>query len=873
MPLPVDLALTTCGSVLTPRLDLGILVANSDLHSPVLRVPSVARRARRASLLAFASMTVLAAGAHAATADAAAAATTSSAAAASTDSLALQEVVVTAQKREQNLQEVPISVSALSGAAVQAQRITSFDDLSRTAPGIAFNSNATFGTTNVTIRGVSSSAGAATTGLYIDDVSITTKNFFYEGAIEPVITDLDRIEVLRGPQGTLYGDSSEGGTIRYITKSPSLNAYSGEVMLDTSNTSHGGENYSGHFAINAPIIPDMFAVRISGSSQTDSGWIDHYTQDVGPDGSVLGGGVLDKKGVNSQRIDTFHIVGKLEPGNGLTVTPAFFYQHEHADDTSAFYINTPGLGLYDQDKEVAEPGDDTVSLASLNIHEDLGAVQITSVTGLLTRTAERQEDGTFFNSSSFVALLQGPPAVPLPTPNVPGQTALNTLANLPSVVKLNTHYVQFSQELRVASPDLPGQKLHWVAGLYFAQQSIHNTDFQRISGINTTFAGLYGQPLEATEAEPTFNGGVSGTTLFPNDIDESDDRTYKETQYSGFGQVDYDFLPDWHLGVGGRYEVAAEHYTSVETGFYQIGNLGFTGFPAGTPTTGPYTQASKSTSFTPKFTLSHDFSPSETVYASAGEGFRLGGPTGPITFGPQTVCSGDFALINQTTQPTKFGPDSLWTYELGSKGRYFDNRFSLNGAAFYTDWRNIQQQIYLPDCGYYFTENVGDARIYGAELEGAFQITQHLLLSANASAQSATITRSINPVTVPVGSNLIDVPQATADLLLNYNTQITQTMRLSALVDYDWTGHSYGSYQRFTNTVALGSPLNLNYNNAAYGVVNANISLSMNHYELSIYAKNLLDDRTIIQTPEINTVYEGYTVHPRVIGASIKMAF
>jgi outer membrane receptor protein involved in Fe transport len=783
------------------------------------------------------------------------------------------EVVVTAQKRAQNLISVPISVTALSSSQVQAQRIATFDDLSRTAPGVAFNSNATFGTTDVSIRGVSSSAGSATTGLYIDDVSITTKNFFYEGAMEPVVTDLDRIEVLRGPQGTLYGDSSEGGTIRYLTKAPNLDTYSAEGTIGTSNTAHGGENYNASFAVNIPVIKDVFAIRASGSAETDSGWINHYTQALGPDDEVLGGGVVDKKGVNSERIYTYHIVAKIEPGHGLTITPAFFYQYEHANDSSAFYLDTPGLGLYDQNKEVAEPGTDSFSLASLNIHEDFGPVQFTSVTGYLDRTARRQEDGTFFNSSSFVALLGGPPAVPLPTPNVPLQQALNILANLPSPVKLNTHYLQFTQEFRLASPDAPGDRLHWVVGAYYAQQSIHNTDYQQIHGINSTFLNLFGVPMEDTAIEDTFNAGVPGTTLFPNDVDESDDRTYRETQYAGFGQIDYDFLPHWHLGVGGRYEVASERYVSVESGFYQIGNLGFTGFPAGTPTTGPYKQAGTSSSFTPKVTLSHDFSANQTVYASAGEGFRLGGPTGPIVFGPETVCAGDFALINQTTQPIKFGSDSLWTYEAGSKGRYFDNRLSLNGGVFYTDWHNIQQQIYLPDCGYYFTENVGDARIYGGELEGSFKITSHLVFSANVSAESATITRSINPVTVPVGSNLIDVPKETFDIALNYSAPITDSLRLSALIDYNWTGPSNGSYQRFTNTVALGSPLNLNYNNPSYGVMNANVAISTKHYEVSVYAKNLLDDQTIIQSPEINTVYEGYTVHPREVGVTLKAFF
>jgi iron complex outermembrane receptor protein len=785
-------------------------------------------------------------------------------------------VVVTAQKREEDIQKVPISVTALSGAAIQAAKIATFDDLSRTAPAVAFNSNATFGADDISIRGVSSAAGSATTGLYIDDVSITTKNFFYEGAIEPVVTDLDRIEVLRGPQGTLYGDSSEGGTIRYISNQPNLSADSGNVTLDTSYTEHGGENYSGNFAINLPIVRDVFAVRVSGSAESDSGWIDHFTQDIGPDDAVLGGGVRDRSGVNSEQIYTFHVVGKLEPIAGLTITPAFFYQREHANDSSAFYIDTPGLGLYDQDKEVAEPNTDSMSLASLNIHEDFGPVQLTSVTGYLHRWAERQEDGTFFNSASFVSLLLGPPAVPLPAPNVPLTQALNILSNLPSPVHLETHYVQFTQEFRLASRDTPGDRLRWVAGVYYAQQTIHNRDFQRIPGINTTFENLFGMPLEDTAAEPTFNAGVPGTVLFPGDIDESDNREYWETQYAGFGQIDYDITRDLHASLGARVANASEHFISLETGFYQIGNIGFTGFPAGTPSppaTGPYKQQGSATSFTPKATISYTVASTETLYASVGEGFRLGGPTGPIVFGPETVCAGDFALINQTTQPTKFGADNLWTYELGSKGRYLDGRVTLDGGIFYTNWHDIQQQIYLPDCGYYFTENVGDAVIYGGELEGSFKITDQLLLSANLSAESAKITRSINPVTVPVGANLIDVPNVTADVDLTYTTALTDEINLTAQVNYNWTGRSYGSYQRFTNTVALGSPLNLNYNNPAYGVMNAHVALKMKQYELSLYAKNLLDDRTIIQSPEINTVYEGYTVHPREVGVSLTASF
>jgi outer membrane receptor protein involved in Fe transport len=825
-------------------------------------------RTTAAGLSAFASAIALSTGiASAQTQPAAAPASSAPSASAS-----VQEVVVTAQKRSQNLQAVPISITALSSSDVAAAHVSGFDDLSRVAPALSFDASASVGTTNVSIRGVSSQAGAATVGLYIDDVSVTTKNFFYEGAVEPILSDLDRIEVLRGPQGTLYGDSSEGGTIRFIAKAPNMSVYTGEATVETSNTAHGGENYSGVASVSIPLVPDVLAIRISGSSSSDSGWIDHYTQALAPDNSVLGGGVLDRKGVNSARAETLHVTAKWTPGYGLTITPAFYFQRQHQDDSSAFYVQVPGLGLYDQDKLVPEPATDSFTLGSLNIQKDLGFATLTSITGVFDRQAKRQEDGTFFNSSSFVALLDGPPAVPLPTPNVPLGQALNILADLPSAVGLDTDYRQITQELRLSSIDNPGSRLHWVVGAYFAQQRVHNTDFQHIIGINRTFQSLFGAPMEATAIEDTFNAGVPGTTLFPQDQDESDDRTYREIQYSVYGQVDWDFLPKWHLSVGGREQWATEHYTSLETGFYQIGNLGFTGYPAGTPVS-PYTQQSTLTSFTPKVTLTYDFTSQQNVYASAGEGYRLGGPTGPIVYGPETVCAADFALINQTTQPIKFGSDSLWTYELGSKGRYLDGRLTLNGAVFYTDWHNIQQQIYLPDCGYYFTENVGDARIYGGELEGRLMIVDGLLLSAQLSAESATVTRSINPITVPVGSHLIDVPQATADINLAYDWRVNDKLSVRPFIGYEWTGRSNGSYQRFTNTVALGSLTNLNYNNPAYGVVNANVTLSYGPYDVSIYAKNLLNDQTIIQTPEINTVYEGYTVRPRTIGVSLKAHF
>jgi len=758
-------------------------------------------------------------------------------------------IVVTAQKRTEDVRTVPISLSVLSGDALKQQRIASYDDLSRAVPGVAFNAVAgEEGRDNIVIRGVSSTSGASTVGLYLDDVTVTIPNLYRDGAIELRLPDIDRIEVLRGPQGTLYGDSSEGGTIRYLTRQPNMERWQVEGTADVSGTEHGGLNDAFAGVVNVPVVPGVFALRASVNYVHESGWIDHYTQ----------AGVLDKKGVNSSDSLTAHVTGKWTPGSGLTVIPALFYQRANNADNAAFYT---ALGLWKQDKQVAEPAHDTMLLGSLTVHKELGFAELTSVSGGFQRTVQRIEDGTYFNSTAFGLFFLDP--------IYPQYQAQNDsiIANLPSTVRYRTRYSAFNQELRLASSDGVGPHwLQWVVGAYYSTQRVHNTDYQTIGGINSTFASIYGTTMEQSLVETTYGnpgygqpGGGDAITLFPGDVDESDDRTYRQQQIAVFGQVGVAFARGWKLDLGGRFSAAHEDFNSVETGFYQIGNLGYQ--TPGQPASAPYVQAASSHKFLPKVTLYHDLTPQSSVYATAAEGFRLGGPTGPIVFGPTSVCAGDFAAIGQTSQPKQFSGDSLWTYEAGSKNELMNHRVRFNVSGFYTRWSNIQQQIYLPTCGYYFTSNVGDARIYGGELEASVRIAGGFSLSASGSANSATITRSNNPTDVAVGQHLIDVPDATATVGGTYSGALG-ALSLDGSVNYTYTGKSYGTYLQ----------TDPNYRNPAYGVVNASIALGKGRGSVSLYVKNLFDNRKIIQQPEINTVVEGYTVHPRVFGLTLKLA-
>ncbi len=810
--------------------------------APAIELSRAARAFFTTSAISLAISALAPGGARGAEAEAA----TGTAAADSADtSPALDAVVVTAQRRTENIKDVPISISALSGDELAAQRITNVEDISRAVPGISFNSwGGTEELTNIVIRGVSSTSGSATVGLYLDDVSITTKNFFDPGSAQPRLSDLDRIEVLRGPQGTLWGDSSEGGTVRYLTEKPNLHEFSSTVTSDVSDTRHGGTNYAASAVINVPIQDGVFAVRGSAGYSHDSGYIDNYTQ----------AGALARKGVNTDGTLTLHLVGKLVAGSDLTITPALFYQRDVAGDNSAFYINqapnsTFVPGLWQQSKRVNEFGTDTVWLPSLTVSKGLGFADLTSVTGLYVRQYDRQEDGTFYNSYLFAtAFLDTLPAFA-------GNAAVNdsVIGNLRSPVEFSTHYRQISQEVRLSSlpEDRARTHLQWVGGVYYADQWIHNTNFQQIPGIDATFKGIYGTTLENNPAFSSVYPLDGASQYFPNSIDESDNRTYREQQYAVFGQADYDVLATLHAGLGARYATSRENYDSTEIGFYQIGNIS------------PYYQTASYQAFTPKATLTLDATDNSTIYASVGKGFRLGGPTGPIVFGPQSVCAGDFAAINQTTQPTKFGSDSLWTYEFGSKGSIANNRINFNVAAFVTEWSNIQQSLYLPTCGYYFTANVGNAKIYGAELEASYRPVNSLKLALTAGAQHAVITSTNNPIDVPLGSRLIDVPNGTYTASVSHNAPLNGEYTLRSRADYAWTGHSYGSYQAS----------NANYFNPSYGVLNASLTLAASKYEVSLYAKNLANDQKIIQSPQINTVVEGYTVRPRTIGLTGRYFF
>ena len=785
----------------------------------------------------------------------------------------LQEITVTAQKRTEDIKDIPFSVSAITADQLAEHHVADYDDITRTVPGVGFQAGPGPGLDNIEIRGVSSTSGSATVGIYIDEVSVTVSNSQYDGAVQPKLFDLDRVEVLRGPQGTLYGASSMGGTIRFITKQPDLNSFSASVSTDLSGTHHGGFNNDEYGILNIPVIDGVFALRIGVDLANESGYIDHYIPTptgAGPDGTILelgtndSTGVLGERGVNDVRTQVFRVVGKVAAPDDWTITPAYMWQRTAASDTNIFY---PDIGLYDQDKRVAEPYADYLNLPSLTVTKSFGWADLTSITAYFKRDFRRTTDGTLYNSNIFantyvvggLSTATNPPTPPA-TPLQIYQTQ-TVLGFLGSPAGYDARTEQFSQELRLSSKatTIAGIATTWTAGLYFANQRRKFLDDEYIPGLQTTFQNIFGYGIYSPQSVvgPSYYAATAAypAESFANDLIYYGHPIPNQKQIAPFADVGFDITPSLKGTVGVRYVSAKSTELVNSGGFYSYG------LPA------TYNVNENFSATTPKFSLDYALNDSINLYTTIAKGFRLGGPTGPVPAyepnGPPPAtpgtCDTDYRTFGLTGAPNEYQSDSLWSYELGSKGRYLDNRLSVNAAVYAINWTAIQQTINLPTCGFYFTTNVGDAKVYGSELEVRALVTPNLTLSLNAGSTHAYIT-SVSAEGAGIvypGEWVLNVPLYTVTPSVDYETPINDRMSIFARGDFPYTGRSRGYFD------SSGLP---HVFQPGYGIVNMSVGFTRDKLSVGLYAKNLLNWKNIIQYPSVNSVQEGYTVRPMTIG-------
>lgn len=585
------------------------------------------------------------------------------------------EIVVTAQRRNEIASKVPISIATYSQAQMDQQGIRKIDDISRLTPALNFTStsgvNANNGT-NISIRGIASEVGSATTAIYIDDTPIQVRNITYLGGNPyPRVFDLERVEVLRGPQGTLFGASAEGGAVRFITPAPSFTATSAYARSEISHTQNGSESFEGGLALGGP-ISDTVAVRASGWIRKDGGYIDQ----VRP-----GTNTVLAKDVNSQTTLVARAALSWRPVEELTITPSVFFQQLNVDAQDQFWEDYGNAAKRDYVTGVynVEPTEDRLIQPALKMEYDFGDVVFVSNTSYFKRDLDQRYSYTTYQSY----LRTGDPF---------GVFANKDPSN--SDLFLTSSQKNVIQEARLYSTG--DGIVNWIAGVYYSDTKQHFQNFTGSGRIPGVLSGGFPQ--------------IQGRYSYFEEI------SAKDTQIAGYGNVDIKPVDRLKISVAGRITHNKFDFADTTDG-PTVGNV-------------RETVASKASenSFTPKFTVSFQATPTNLVYATASKGFRPGGAQPAVS---TEFCGRDLALLGLTRSPTAYESDSLWNYEVGTKNRFFGNKLQLDFSAYVIKWKNIQQSINLPFCNLNFVGNLGSATGKGGELSASVMPVSGLQIGAN----------------------------------------------------------------------------------------------------------------------------------------------
>jgi iron complex outermembrane receptor protein len=608
------------------------------------------------------------------------------------DDLAIAPVVVTAQKRPQFAEKVPMSLSALSADALKKQNAASIQDIARLTPGVAAQSAEIFGTPNISIRGVSSTAGTATTAIYIDDAAIATRsNLGPEsgGTAYPKLFDLDRVEVLRGPQGTLFGSGAEGGAIRFITPTPAMDRFGGVAHAGIAASQRGAASYDVGVALGGPLVADTLAFRTSLQRKHEGGWIDHVDRDSG---------AITGRNTNADDATVGRTAFLWRPTSSLTIAPSIFYQDDHQHDRATWY---EAAGTYRTWNHIPQPSRDHFTLSSLAVAYDTDALELKSITSLFDRRLRRIDDYSYVMPPSFT---NGSEELP----GDPGFLSINHEATDQRVL---------TQEFRLSSND-DSATLTWVAGLYLSRS--RQEHHQKIEQDSEAYANaLFGaSSLDVFGESGVGPGGIYGFV---------EDDTLRDRTVALFGEASYKITPRTTLTIGLRAGRNTFDFATHEDGPIAGGPTDFSG-----------TQSDHS--LLPKFALSQDLSATDMVYASATKGNRVGGANPSYASVPG--CAADLAAMGITDNPRTYAQDSLWSYELGWKSRMLGQRLELAASLFRVDWKNIQQSVLLPVCEFNYTANLGNARSQGGDLQLQFRATRQLLLSGSVAYTSAFYTKT-----------------------------------------------------------------------------------------------------------------------------------
>jgi outer membrane receptor protein involved in Fe transport len=711
--------------------------------------------------------------------------------------------VVTAEKRQENLQDVPVSVQALGQEKLDELNVTEFSDYVKFLPSVTFQSTAP-SQTSIFMRGVANGDAAfhsgpqPTVGVYLDEQPVTT----IAGQLDIHIYDVARVESLMGPQGTLYGASSEAGTLRIITNPPDLTKFSAAYDVEVNSVDHGGIGYIGETYVNEP-LNDKMAIRLVAFDEHDAGYIDNvYGTRTYTDGITINNAGRAKNDYNDANTDGGRVALKIDLNEDWTITPTVMGQRQ---DTNGVFAYDPTVGDLEVRHFLPEYSHDKWVQAALTVTGKVGDLDLVYSGGYFVRdlhTASDYSDYTFFYDSLY------------PKYYVDGfKNAQGQLIDPSQALISHYHFTKQSHELRLSSS---GEgPLHFVTGLFYERQTENYLDNYYDAGLSPNLS-ITGWP----------------GTVYMND------GTRVDRDLAAFGQATYDITDA--LSIKGGVRVFDSHNTLY--GFFGFGSpnpvgssndeahlcptprIGYRGAPCV-----DINKGEEEVNVTYLADATYKFDSDRMVYATISTGYRPGGANRLGTF-------------------PSYASDYIHNYEIGWKTSWEGNTFRWNGAIFDMTWDKMQYGFAGPENGITVIVNAPQAEITGLESELTWAVDHHLTLSGSASLTDARLSQNYcqglvngqsvtncDPASAPSGTPLPVTPVLKANATARYAFEVTD----------ETDGFVQGSVLFNGSSAAALSISDREQLGRQHAYTSADFSTGVNSGDLSfeIFVKNAFDSR------------------------------
>jgi iron complex outermembrane receptor protein len=764
-----------------------------------------------------------------------------------------EEMVVTARKREETVEEVPMSVAAPTESELRDRGAETIEDIAANVAGFSVQ-NLGPGQSQVAMRGVSSGqivrdqpGVKEQVGVYLDESVISLSLF----TPDIDLFDLNRVEVLRGPQGTLFGSGSESGTLRYITNAPKLSTSETVAELNADTVSGGGAGGSLKFAVNSP-FGTVGASRIVGYYTRYGGYIDA----VQPNLSV-------NKNVNDGYRAGARLSYLYKPSDQLSITPRILYQKVDMNGwnrvdvfnilANPFTTTRPKVTLNDTEQftQFKEPFNDKFALGDLNVSYNVGAGTLTSITSYTNRNVDVLRDATALTASITGGSI-----------NLPAN--IYTLdAPLDDATKAHG----YTEELRLAGN---AAKTQWVVGGFYGNSRRNYGQQLLVKG----FTALSGIPTAGKAIAPTDG-------LFWSDL------RYKDRQSALFGEATYSVTPKLDVTGGVRWYDYSESRTQIFDGIFGEDD-------AGNPQIQP--GSASANGIAPRVMASYKLSDATRLNAQISKGFRLGGINDPLNV---SLCTpSDLATFSGHD---KWDDETLWNYEVGSKSKVAGGRGSVNLAAFYMDIKNLQATVTAGTCSSRLVFNVPKARSTGAEVEFELAPTDHFDFAISATKTDSKLRSTVTSTDKSGVTTIVSGIRSGARMPSVPEEQLAAAATLRWPVR-TWIGYATGVYQhigdRYTQVgdEDLGSPAAVSLTTFAgtiggpltqsvftfdpklpsYDLVNLRLGLLYGKWDTALFVNNVTNERALLSLDRergLRARVSYLTNQPRTIGISSRVTF